>query len=97
MVYLRIAAFPRSGSDESTRFGSAIVNAWIKRKDIDEAISVARRMIAERGWYSEEVEDARFASREEFPEKSRDYFDQAEVDSEVLVFYTAPRDEAEGK
>ena len=93
MIYARIEAIPHKGSAEQGRFGGALVNCWIKRDDLDEAVSVARRMIAERGWFSEGVEEARYCTREEFPEESRQYFDQALTDDEVLVFYTHPKEE----
>ncbi len=91
MIYARIEAFPTKGSPDEERYGGALVNCWIKRPDLDEAVSVARRMIAERGWFSEEVEEVRHCTREEFPEESRQYFDQALTDDEVLVFYTHPK------
>jgi hypothetical protein len=93
MIYARIEAFPNKSSGERTRYGGAMVNCWIKRDDIEEAVSVARRIIAERGWHSELLEEARRCTREEFPEESRQYFDQALTDDEVLVFYTHPADE----
>ena len=91
MVYARIEAFPNKGAAGHGRRGGALVNCWIKRDDIDEAVSVARRMIAERDWHSETLEEARHCSREEFPEESRPYFDQAMTDGEVLVFYAHPK------
>jgi hypothetical protein len=92
MIYARIEAFPNASSSERQRLGGALVNCWIKRDDIAEAVSIARRMIAERGWYSETIEEARFCSRDEFPEEGREYFDQALTDEEVLVFYTHPHE-----
>ncbi|MFA6288161.1 MAG: hypothetical protein WC661_12325 [Opitutaceae bacterium] len=96
MVYARIEAFPNKNSAEHMRLGGALVNCWIKRNDIEEAVSIARRMIAERGWHSEVIEEARFCSRDEFSEESREYFDQALTDDEVLVFYTHPKNEDHG-
>jgi hypothetical protein len=90
MVYARIEAFPNKSSSGRERRGGALVNCWIKRDDIEEAVSVARRIIAERGWHSEALEEAHHCTREEFPEESRQYFDQALTDDEVLVFYTHP-------
>jgi hypothetical protein len=91
MIYARIEAFPNKSSPEHARYDCAFVNCWIKRDDLEEAVSIARRMIAERGWHSEALEEVRFCTRDEFPEESREYFDQALIDDEVLVFYTAPR------
>jgi hypothetical protein len=95
MVYVRIEAFPNKTAAEHERYGGALVNCWIQRDDIEEAVSVARRMIAERGWHSELLEEASFCTREEFPVESQKYFDQALTDDEVLVFYTHPRHEKE--
>ena len=69
------------------------MNCWIKRDDVDEAVSIARRIIAERGWHSEVLEEARRCTREEFPEEGRQFFDQALTDDEVVVFYTHPATE----
>jgi hypothetical protein len=93
MVYARIEAFPNKSSTELGHYGGALVNCWIKRDDIDEAVSIARRMIAEKGWHSEALEEARVCTREEFPEEGREHFDQALTDEEVLVFYTHPKNE----
>jgi hypothetical protein len=95
MVYARIEAFPNKSSAEHERLGGALVNCWIKRDDIEDAVSIARRMIAERGWHSEVLEEARFCTRDEFPEEGREYFDQALTGDEVLVFYTHPKNEKE--
>jgi hypothetical protein len=95
MVYARIEAFPNKSSTERERIGGALVNCWIKRYDIEEAVSIARRMIAERDWHSEVVEEARFCTRDEFPKEGREYFDQALTDDEVLVFYNHPKNEKE--
>jgi hypothetical protein len=90
MVYARIEAYPTKGSLVGECYGGAMVNCWIQRADLDDAVSVARRMIAEQGWFSEAVEEVRYCTRDEFPEESRQYFDQAVTDDEVLVFYTHP-------
>lgn len=95
MVYARIEAKPNTTSAEHARYGGALVNCWIQRSSIVEAVSVARRLIAERDWNFEGLEEARFCTREEFPEAARKYFDQALIDDEVLVFYTYPRHEKE--
>ena len=97
MVYARIEAFPNKTCPEYERFGGALVNCWILRDDIEEAVSIARRMIAERGWHSKVLEEARFCSRDEFPAGSREYFDQALTDDEVLVYHTYPKDEMEDR
>jgi hypothetical protein len=91
MVYALIEAFPNPTSTEAERYGGGMVSCWIQRDEIDEAVSVARRMIAERGWHSQDVKDSRFCTRDEFPEESRRYFDQALIDHEVLVFFTYPK------
>jgi hypothetical protein len=93
MIYARIEAVPNRSSVEHERYAGAMVNCWIKQNDLEEAVSIARRIIAERGWHSENLDEARYCTREEFPEKGREYFDQALIDDEVLVFYTHPRDE----
>ena len=88
MIYARIEAFPNSEGPPDERGLGALVNCWIKRDSIDEAISVARRIIAEHGWHSEKVEVAHTCSRDQFPESGQAYYDQASLDGEVVVFHT---------
>jgi hypothetical protein len=91
MIYVRVKAHATSSALDYPLYAEALVNGWIDRADVESAVSVARRMIAERGWYSEDVEVARFCDWEDFPDDAKQYFDQALTDREVLVFYTTPR------
>jgi hypothetical protein len=90
MIYVRIDVLPEKGIVENQKYGGALVNCWILQDDIAVAVSIAKRMISEQGWRSQLIEEARHCNREDFPEESKVYFDQALEDNEVLVFHTYP-------
>ena len=94
MQYLFFAAKPQSDNPEAEEYGGAFVGCWIKDRTEDEARSVAEIMIEDNGWIPTKIEEQYPVTAEILDEGSegKEYFEQALIDGEVIVFYTFPRD-----
>jgi hypothetical protein len=79
-------------SEQHEKYGGAFVNCWIKREDILIAESVAESMIRGNGWIIHRKIEGVPISRETQLSGSLKYFEQAEIDNEVVVFHTYLRD-----
>jgi|SRR5215831_1656667 hypothetical protein len=95
MFFLQFEAKPREDNPERETVGGAFVNCWIERADLDEAAAVASKMIEEQGWsivkasQMQPVDRAFYADGDE----GLQYFEQALIDKEVLVFFAYPAGE----
>jgi hypothetical protein len=95
MFFLQFEAKPREDNPERETVGGAFVNCWIERANLDEAAAVAGRMIEEQGWnvvkaiQMEPIARALYADGQE----GLQYFEQALIDKEVLVFFVYPAGE----
>jgi hypothetical protein len=74
-----------------------VVNCWIERPTLDEAIRVARESLAAEGWIVGEHDEAYEVDESTYPpgKDGREYFQQALIDKEVFVFYTFPEVDGE--
>ena len=73
-------------------YAGARGNCWVLRDTQAQAERVARDCIGDQDWRITGIEEAILMTREwqaEFPDGVQ-YFEQAEIDSEVFVFYTWP-------
>jgi hypothetical protein len=96
MFYVQYPVTPLPDrSDVATRYGGAIVNCWIDRPTRLEAEIVAKQMIESEGWQVlksleiNEVSEADYSKDHD----ARQYFEQAQLDKEVLVFFVYPAGE----
>lgn len=96
MFFLQFDVTPSSTHPKKDELGGGIVNCWIERSSIDEAIEVARRMIRESHFIVDEPSQANEVVREDLtnPDAIR-YYEQALIDQEVIVIYTYPVHESE--
>jgi hypothetical protein len=78
--------------DVAAKYGGAIVDCWIDRETALEAESVAKKMIETQGWQVRETLEVAQTSEEDFAKsaKLRQYYEQAVLDKEVVVFFTYP-------
>lgn len=93
-------AAPTPDAKEFDKSGGAYVNCWIRSDDPEQAEERATDLIYEYGWSVESLEGEALVTGEDYvdDEESREFYEQALVEGEVLVFNTWPRgddDEAE--
>jgi hypothetical protein len=93
MFFLQFSATPRHGACIAHEAGGALVNCWIERPNLEEAIGFARRGIEAEGWNAGEPDLAHAVDAAAYPPRTqqREYFEQALIDKEVLVFHTYPK------
>jgi hypothetical protein len=97
VYYFMYEAEPEPGTSAAEEHGGGFVNCWIDRPTMGEAEAVAIAMIGEYGWRVVACEEVEEVDREYYadnPEGLR-YFEQAVIDSEVLVFHVYPIDAPE--
>jgi hypothetical protein len=94
VYFLIYSAHPNGGTEDYVRFEGAHVACWIDVEDIELARSKAQKMIRNREWTVENLEEEHSITRE-IAETSTglQYYEQALIDGEVLVFVTSPRGE----
>src|SRR5271154_422737 len=97
MQYLIISAEPQVGTPASDEYGGAHVGCYIKDQTPTGALTVARKMIQEHGWNVLHLEEQYPISAQTYENKpeGKEYFEQALIDGEVIVFYTFPKNAKE--
>jgi hypothetical protein len=90
MFYLRFVAHLKDAHPKFHETGGAMVNCWILRDTLEGAESYARGCIADEEWCITGLEAAFAVTRETQADEGMQYFEQAEIDREVFVFYTFP-------
>lgn len=93
IFFVTFEGTPRRGS-AAEDVGGALINCWMRRDTVAEAVAGARAGIEVEGWIVGEPDEAREVGDAEFPPEAegREYYEQAlrEPDGEVLVFYQYP-------
>jgi hypothetical protein len=92
MFFFRFEVRPKQTHPKRGHYAGAMVNCWVLRDTQAQAEAVARGWIGDEDWRITGVEEATLMTRErqaEFPDGIQ-YFEQAEIDSEVFVFHTWP-------
>lgn len=99
MYYLMFHTFPAATHSERESVGGAFVGCWIVRQTLVEADSVARSIISEALWEIDRREEACPISRADYENKidGLEYYEQALVDKEVVVFYRYPPEDTHGQ
>lgn len=92
MFFLTFLAVPTPDAKEYLVSGGAYVNCWIQSPDRFQAESRARELIGEYGWQVEALEEGAIVTSESYDEdeEDREFYEQALVENEVLVFNTWP-------
>lgn len=97
MFFYTFLAVPTPDAKEFQDSGGAYVNCWIRSDGSDryQAEERAKALIHEYGWSVEALEEGAIVNSESYDEddEDREFFEQALVEGEVLVFNTWPRGE----
>jgi hypothetical protein len=90
MFHFRYEVRPKRTHSGFADYGGAMASCWIERDTFADAESVARGWIADEDWLIIATEFADLITKETQLPNGTKYFDQAEIDKEVFVFYTWP-------
>ena len=97
MFYLLFDVRPQPEWPHTAAYGGSFVNCWINTACMEEAETVARKVIEAQGWVVHSLEEAFPVTREWYlalPESLR-YFEEAEEEGACYVFHTWPADAIE--
>ncbi|OAI55959.1 hypothetical protein AYO49_05020 [Verrucomicrobiaceae bacterium SCGC AG-212-N21] len=87
MYFFQTKVRPKDTHPKIGEYWGAMVNCWIQRESQPEAEAVARDWIDAEHWHLTEFEEAMVITRETQQPGGMQYFEQAEIDGQVLVFY----------
>jgi hypothetical protein len=92
MFFFQYEVRPKQTHLKHDEYGGAMVCCWVLRDTQSQAEAVARGWIGDEDWRITRVETATLMTREQQAEhpEAMQYFEQAEIDSEVFVFHTWP-------
>jgi hypothetical protein len=95
MFFYTFLATPTPEAKEFSDTGGAYVNCWIQGQERTEAERRAAELIEDYGWSIEALEETATVSGDDYaPEdEDREFYEQALMEGEVLVFNTWPRGE----
>ena len=101
MFFYTFLAVPTPDAKEFHDSGGAYVNCWI-RSDVSDRYQAEERakdLIHEYGWSVEALEEGAVVDSGSYGEddEDREFFEQALVEGEVLVFNTWPRGDEDGE
>ena len=83
---------PLPNTDDAKKLGGAYINCYIEADKFEEANLIARGEIEKNHWNILELDDTRVVTKDDYIDDphNREYFEQALIDKEVLVFHTYP-------
>jgi hypothetical protein len=95
MFFFTFLAVPTPDAKEFLDSGGAYVNCWIQGEDRQDAEQRASDLIHEYGWSVEALEEGAIVTSADYSQddEDREFYEQALVEGEVLVFNTWPRGE----
>lgn len=98
MHFFTFLAVPTPDAKEFHEAGGAYVNCWIQEEDRERAQESATDLIQEYGWTVESLEEAGTVTGDDYSleDEDRQFYEQALMEGEVLVFNTWPRGDEEG-
>jgi hypothetical protein len=93
MFLFTFLAVPTPDAKEFEEAGGAYVNCWIQSDDREAAEERATELIEEYGWAVEALEEGAVVSGADYSpgDEDREFYEQALVEREVLVFNNWPR------
>jgi len=97
MFFLTFLATPTPDAKEFHDAGGAYVSCWIQSAERQAAEERARDLIQDYGWSVEELEEGAIVTGADYDpgDEDREFYEQALVEGEVLVFNTWPRGEGD--
>lgn len=98
LFVLTVLARPHHDNQECADVGGAYVSCWLDVDSEQGATSRVAGEIRDAGWVLESIESIGVATREDYDESdpNRQYFEQALIDTVVLVFNTWPNEPQDG-
>jgi len=95
MFFFTFLATPTPDAKEFSDTGGAYVNCWIQGQERTEAERRATELIEDYGWSVESLEEAATVTSDDYTaeDEDREFYEQALMEGEVLVFNTWPRGE----
>ena len=95
MHFFTFLAQPTPNAEEFANFEGAYVHCWILKDSREEAQARAADLIREYGWSVENLEDFGTVTSDDYAEEDedREFYEEALVEGEVLVFNAWPRGE----
>lgn len=95
VYYFAFLASPTPDAGELADAGGAYVNCWILNEGRQPAEQRATDLIEEYGWSVEALEEHATVTSSDYAEddEDREFYEQALVEREVLVFNVWPRDD----
>jgi hypothetical protein len=93
MFLLTYLAAPTPDAKEFQDSGGAYVSCWIQNQNRQEAEKRATELIVEYGWSVEALQEGAVVTSADYArdDEDREFYEQALVEGEVLVFNTWPR------
>jgi hypothetical protein len=93
MYFFTFLATPNPEAKEFHDAGGAYVNCWIRENDRERAQESAQGLIQDYGWSVESLEEGAVVTGSDYDadDEYREFYEQALVEGEVLVFNTWPR------
>ncbi|HWM91269.1 MAG TPA: hypothetical protein VN493_10920 [Thermoanaerobaculia bacterium] len=97
IYYFTFLASPTPKAGELADAGGAYVNCWMLNEDRQPAEQRATQLIEEYGWSVEALEEAGTVTSNDYAEddEDREFYEQALIEREVLVFNVWPRGDGE--
>ena len=89
--FISFSAFPIE-AERFAKFGGAEINCWIQIADEREALERAKNLVEDQGWRVETLNHCHLVFPSDYQPGSTgvEYFEQAMIDREVLVFHSWP-------
>ena len=90
MYWVMLQTHPRPDSDDYGQKDAAYASCFVATMDAAEAEERAREALAEHGWDSDELEDGRVVTREDYEDDpdTMEKFDQAMIDGVVITLHS---------
>ena len=94
MYLLTYHVLPSAEHPETNELGGAYVNCFIERKDLLSAEQTARQLVENERWEIDKLDNSQLLESEnDVGDEKLEYYRQALIDKEVLVFHSYPINE----
>jgi hypothetical protein len=92
--FFTFLATPTPDAEEFTTSAGAYVDCWIQDEDRDAAQARAADLIDDYGWEVEDLEGEAVVTSADYEagDENKEFYEQALVEGEVLVFHTWPHE-----
>ena len=97
IFYIRYECIPTAESNDYKDTGGAFINCWVKAASIEAAKNMAENAISENQWKVLKLEESFPVTIENYIEEEEllEFYQQAEIDGEVYVYYSWPNEPPE--